>query len=412
MQPDLASHLQPGDRIVAGQGLGEPVALLSRLFEQIGDIPGLRYFGGMSMTKVLDTAPASLALRSFVAMGSNGPLIASGRMQLVPAQMSDLPGLFQFDEYRPDVVCVLVSPPDPDGFCSLGVESDYLWPALDQAQVVLAEINPRVPFVMGDTLIRRERIDGVVESERALPVYSREAPSAVEAAIAERVVALIEDGACLQIGIGRFADAVMEALCDRRDLGVHSGMVGDVLLDLVNAGIVTNRRKGIDEGLTVAGAILGSERCLEMAAKEPNLVLRSIDHTHSPAVLTALDNLVSVNSAIEVDLFGQVNAETASGRPVGAVGGSVDFMRAARLAPDGRSIVALPATSGKGAVSRIVPAVETVTALRSDVETVVTEFGTAHLRGLPLEDRVPLMIELAAPEHRDALRTAARAIGC
>jgi acetyl-CoA hydrolase len=303
-----------------------------------------------------------------------------------------------------------VSPPDADGLCSLGVESDYLWPALEHARVVLAEINPRVPFLGGDTLIPVERIDASIESDRPLPAYRREPPSATEAAIAERVVALVDDGACLQIGIGRFADAVMEALHDRRDLGVHSGMVGDVLLDLLAAGVISNRCKAIDEGLTVAGAVLGSERCLEMAAKEPSLVLRSIDHTHNPAVLGALDNLVSVNSAVEVDLFGQVNAETTSGRYVGAVGGSVDFMRAARLAPRGRSIVALPATSGRGAVSRIVPAVETVTALRSDVETVVTEYGTAQLRGLPLEDRVPLMIELAAPHHRDALRVAAKTL--
>lgn len=411
MTTDLARYVQPGDRIVAGQGMAEPTALLRELFAALASVPDLGYFAGMSMSDVLSGAPPSMELASFLGMGANTSLIATGRMRLVPCQMSELPALLTTGPYAPDVLAVLVSPPNSDGLCSLGLESDYLWPALHRCRVVLAEINERVPFIAGDTLIPMERFAATITTDRALPHYTAEIATEVERAIAAHVAGLIRDGSCIQVGIGRFADAVLEQLSGHRDLGVHSGMVGDQILELTRCGVITNRAKTVDAGLTVAGAVLGSERCVAMAQGDPMLRLRSLDHTHHPGVLAALDDLVSVNSAIEVDLFGQINAETAAGRYVGGVGGSADFMRGARMSHGGMSITALPSTGASGSKSRIVGNVETVTTSRSDIDTLVTEYGIARLTGVPLDQRAGRIIEVAAPAHREALRAEAKALG-
>ena len=402
--------VEPGDLVVAGQVLGEPVALLERLFARPAG-GGYRLFTGMSLTGVLDSAPPDVELCSFVGMGAAGVLIASGRMDLLPVHMSALPQLMTDGPLRPDVALVVVSPPDSDGLCHLGVQSDYIFAAVSSARVVLAEINPAVPRVAGDTAIPIERLDGVVHSDRPLPEYQRAEPSAVEQAIAERVAAFITDGACLQIGVGKLGEAVLAAVAGRRDLGFHAGMVGDTVLEMMRDGIITNRHKRIDTGLSVAGSILGSAGAIKLAAADPSLRLRSVAHTNNPAVIAALGDFVSVNSAVEVDLFGQVNTEVAGGRYVGGIGGSVDFLRGAAAADGGRSIVALEATARRGTVSRIVPEVARVTALRTDIDTVVTEHGTAELRGVSEGERARRLIAVAAPDHRPALERAAKELG-
>jgi acyl-CoA hydrolase len=203
---------------------------------------------------------------------------------------------------------------------------------------------------------------------------------------------------------------VLQAVADRRDLGVHSGTVGDTLLELMRDGVITNKAKEIDRGVTVAGSILGSARAVALAADEPNLALRAIGYTHDPACIAALSRFVCVNSALEVDLFGQINSETAGGRYVGAIGGSVDYLRSAVRGPEGRSIVALPAATPKGA-SRIVPRVERVTALGADVDVIATEHGVAELRGCSAGERARRLIAIAAPQARDGLRSAAADAG-
>lgn len=410
MSSAIARLLHPGDLLVAGQVLGEPTGLLTAIFEGRDTPDCLRLFAGMSLTSVLDKAPRSMLMSSFVGMGSNAALIGEGRMELLPCHMSDLHWAMAEGPLRPDVALILVSPPDADGRCSLGLASDYIWGAVHSARVVLAEVNPNVPRVAGDTTIEFDRIDGHVSTDRPLPEYRRAEPNRVEAGIAERVAAYVRDGSCIQIGVGRLGEAVLRAVSDRRDLGVHTGMVGETILEMARDGVVTNARKREDRGLTVTGSILGGRAAVQLAAADPGLRLRSVEHTHSASVIAGLDDFVCVNSAIQVDLLGQVNAEVLNNRYVGGIGGSVDYLRAAVRATGGRSIVALPAT-GRGAVSRIVGSVERVTALRGDVDVVATEHGVAELRGVSQGERARRLIEVAAPEHRERLRTEARALG-
>jgi acyl-CoA hydrolase len=404
----LLDTITPGALLVAGQVLGEPTALLDALFDE--PMPDVRLFTGMSLTSVLERAPAEASLLSFVGMGSNAKLLAQGRLSLIPCHMSELSWSMTAGPLRPDVALVLVSPPDSNGMCSLGVAADYIWPAVTAATVVLAELNENVPRIEGDTAIPFDRFERVVESGRKLPDYPRSRPSGTVELIAKRAAEFVRDGSCIQIGVGKLGDAVLAAAADRRELGVHTGMVGETILELVRDGVITNVRKTVDPGLTVAGSILGGPDAVAMAAATPGLRLRSVDHTHSATVISSLDDFLSVNSAIEVDLFGQVNAEVAGGRYVGGVGGSVDYLRPAVRAAGGRSVIALPATT-RGGISRIVARVERVTVARSDVDVVVTEYGAAELRGTSEGERAKRLIEIAAPEHRRGLRLAARDLG-
>ncbi|HWE68155.1 MAG TPA: acetyl-CoA hydrolase/transferase C-terminal domain-containing protein [Acidimicrobiales bacterium] len=411
MTSTMAALLAPGDVLVAGQALAEPETLLDRLFGDLNDTAGLRLFSGMSLTSAPGRVPPDVELLSFVGLGSNAALLASGRLGLLPCHMSDLSRILTSGPLQADVALVLVSPPNHDGFCSLGAGTDYMWPVTSRARVILAEVNSHVPFIKGDTAIAFERLDQVVYSERPLPEYGRRAPSATETAIAQRIVPHIRNGTCLQIGVGKLGEAILASLGQHSDLGVHAGMVGDTILELMRDGVVTNSKKSIDHGLTVAGSLLASQAGVHLAAQSPSLRLRSIDHTHDPAIISQLSDFLCINSAIEVDLFGQVNSEVVGGRYIGAVGGSVDFLRGATRSPGGRSIVALPSTAAGGASSRVVPRVQHVTALGSDVDIIVTEFGTAELRGVSQGERARRIIDLAAPHHRDPLRAAAAEMG-
>jgi acetyl-CoA hydrolase len=407
----IAGHIRPGDVAVVAQVLGEPTALLEELLAHAGELAGVTLFVGMSVTGVLTRVPPGVDLVSSVGMAPNSDLIAAERMRLVPCHMSELPWLLTKGPLRADVALVLLSPPDADGYCSLGVTSDYAWHAVQVAPVVLAEINDNVPVIAGDTRVHVSRLAYSVRTSRPLPEYHRATPTDLERRIAGHVAGYIRDGSCLQIGIGRLGEAVLQAVADRRDLGVHAGMVGDTILEMMRDGVITNARKGGgDAGLTVAGSVLGSSRAIALAARTPSLRIVSIAQTHDPARIEALPDFVCVNSALEVDLLGQVNTETAGGRYVGALGGAVDFLRAAARSPGGRSVVALPAATSRGR-PRIVDRVERVSALGADVDVIATEFGAAEVRGRSTAERARAIIEIAAPEQRETLRAAAAKAG-
>jgi acyl-CoA hydrolase len=300
-----------------------------------------------------------------------------------------------------DVGLVQVSPPDADGMCSLGVGVDYVADAIPHTPTLIAEINAQMPATLGTTPIPLDRFAATIATDRALPEDVLRAPSEADRVIAARIAGLIDDGDTVQLGVGSLGSAVLDALDCHQDLGIHTGMITDGLLRLIDKGVVTGKLKEIDTGLAVVGTALGSAELYKRAGDLPVRFLPT-SYTHAPQVLSQLRSLVSVNFAVEVDLTGQVGAEVSHGVYIGAVGGQVDFGRAAALTGK-RSIIALRATS-RG-TSTIKPALDggVVTTTRSDVDTVVTEYGVAHLRGCSLAERGRRLSAIAAPEFRDQL---------
>lgn len=392
--------------MLVAQGTGEPRALLEALIEQRHELPAVHVFVGASYTGLLQPEHTdALHVTSFGGIGRTGALTSAGVADIVPVHLGTLPALIRSGRLRVDVVLCQLSPSSPDGVHSLGLVVDYLPAAIAQARVVLAEVNPRVPYTFGETLVPAARVAAVVDDDRPLIAVALRPPLPEDERIAEHVAGLIPDGATVQAGIGGTPEAILERLGERRDLGIHSGLLSDAFVELIESGAVTNARKEVDTGITVAGTLLGTDRLYRWADRNPSLTLRSLDHTHAAGVLARLGALHAINSAIEVDLTGQVNAEVAGGRYIGAIGGQGAFARAAATAANGRSIIALPATAAGGSVSRIVARLTApvVTTARADADIVVTEHGIADLRGATLRQRRERMIAIAAPEVRDAL---------
>ena len=407
----LGRVLRRGDRIVIGQACGEPTTLIEALIEQGPAIGELSAFIATSFSGLLTPeATDSFTLSSMGAIGALRSLTREHRLSVIPVQVSQVGPLIEAGIIGCDVALVQVSPADGNGDHSFGLVSDHVQAAVATARVVVAEVNDRVPFTYGE-LLPAARIDAAVTVSRP-PV---EVPGAkigrTDEAIAAHAAAYVEDGAVLQTGIGAVPDAILRLLHDRRDLGVHSGMLGDGLVDLVEAGVVTNARKRIDTGVSVNGALIGTRRLYEFAHRNPQLSMRSTAYTHDPAVLARLDRLVTINSALEVDLTGQVNAEQSGAVYLGGTGGQVDFVRAGVRSPRGHSLIALPATARGGTISRITAQLSgPVTTARSEVDVIVTEFGAAELRGRSVAERARRLMAIAHPDFAEDLDRAAFAL--
>lgn len=407
---DLTQHLRPGDAIIWGQACAEPTTLLQMLQRQTSGMRGLSAFVGASFSNTLVPEHVGhIAMTSFGALGTNRRLVNAGLMQVIPCHVGLIGSYIEQGLIGCDVALLQLSPLGPDGRHSFGLSGDYVRIAADRARVVIAEINPSVPWLHGAPGLLPEEITVAIESNAAPVTVPAARVTDIDRAIAAHASAYIEDGSVLQMGIGGTPDAVMQSLHGRRDLGIHSGMVGDALVDLVQAGIVTNARKEIDRGISITGALIGSERLYRFADNNPALSLQPSSYTHDPAVLARLSRLVTINSAIEVDLTGQVNAEAIGADYLGGTGGQVDYVRAGHRSAGGHAIIALPA-SARGGISRIVAQLTgPVTTARSEVDVVITEHGAADLRGATLAERARRMINIAAPECREELVRAAHA---
>jgi acetyl-CoA hydrolase len=409
---DLTRYLRPGDHIVWGQACGEPTTLIEALLAQAEQIGDLSAFAATSFSGILDSAAAQkVSLSSMGAIGALRALTEAHRLRIVPCHVSQVGPLIAQGLIGCDVAFVQVSPPDKDGNHSFGVINDFIHAAVAKARVVIAEVNDQVPFTYGDVMLRADQIDGAVQVSRTPVEVTPVKITQTDQLIARNVARYIEDGAVLQVGIGAVPDAILRLLHDRRDLGVHSGMLGDAIVDLVEAGVVNNARKPIDAGISVTTALIGTKRLYQYADKNPSIALRSSLYTHDASVLARLPNLVTINSALEVDLTSQVNAEQSGEHYVGGTGGQVDFVRAGSRSRGGHSIIALPATAKGGKISRIAVALSgPVTTARSDVDVIVTEFGAAELKGRSIAERTRRLIEIAHPDFREGLDRAAHSI--
>lgn len=408
---DLSRYLKPGDHIILGQACGEPSSLIEVLIAQGAAIGNLSTFIATSFSGQFTPETAgAFALSSMGAIGALRSMTKVGKLAVIPAHVSQIGPMISAGIIPCDVAMVQVSPADADGNHSFGLISDHVEAAVAKARLVIAEVNDQVPYTLG-ALLPGSKIDVAMHVSRA-PVEVQAAKiSDIDMAIAQHCAQFIGDGAVIQTGIGAVPDAILRLLGDRQDLGVHSGMLGDGLIDLVEAGVITNARKAIDRGVSINGALVGTRRLYDWAHQNKAIRMCATSYTHDAAVLAQLERLVTINSALEVDLTGQVNAEQSGSAYLGGTGGQVDFVRAGARSAGGHAIIALSATAKGGAISKIVPTLAgPVTTARTEVDVIVTEFGAAELKGQTLAERTRRLIAIAHPDFRETLDRAAHDI--
>lgn len=406
MSIDLTQFIKPGDAVVWTQTTAEPLTLTEALVAQRHKIGPCSVFIGATYSQTLQPEHCDhLKLSTFGGFGLNSRLIDAQALDVIPLHCSTLGAMITQGDIPCDVAMLQLSPVGPDGKHSLGISADYMVEAARRASVVIVEINEQMPWTHTSSMLDGIPIHARIHSNRPL----LELPSArigeVEIQIAKLASSFIDDRAVLELGLGAIPEAILRALSDHHDLGIHTGVLGDAVIDLVHNGVITNAFKSLDAGKIVAASLLGTQRLYDFGHNNPLLDLRPYAYTHAFQNLSLIKNFTAINSAIEVDLTGQVNAESVHGRYVGATGGLVDFVRGALSAPEGRSIIVLPSSTKDGSLSRIVSQIKNgpVTCLRTDADIVVTEWGSAQLRGKTLSERVKAMISIAHPKHREKL---------
>lgn len=401
--------IQNGDRVVIGHAAGVPLAITDVMAEHKEDYRDVEIMQMVSMGNAKFAEPGTeghFHLNSMFLGAHSRQAVKEGRGDFTPCCFSEIPGLFR--DYLPvDVAIIIVTPPDKDGYCSCGISVDYTLPAARCAKRVIAQVNPRMPRTHGDTFLHVSEIDAFVEIEE--PVLELAIPKIgeVERAIGENCAKLVRDGDTLQLGIGGIPDAVLLFLKGKKDLGIHSEMISDGVVELIEAGVITNKRKTLHPGKTVVTFLMGTKRLYDYVDDNPSIYMCGVDYVNDPFVIAGNDNLISINSCIQVDLQGQVAAESAGLSQISGIGGQTDFVRGARRSKGGKSIMAIASTAKKGTVSKIVPFLDegaAVTTSRTDVDYVVTEFGIAALRGKSLKQRAAALIRIAHPDFRKGLR--------
>jgi acyl-CoA hydrolase len=408
---DVVARVGSGDRVFVHGAAATPVPLLEALAGR-DDIEGVRLYHLHTQGTASFFAPEvcrRLRSVSFFVGPDAREAVYAGRADFIPVFLSDIPSLLTSRAIPLDVAIVQLSPPDRHGMCSLGTSVDAARAAVDTARVVLAEINDRMPRTHGNTSVPLSRVDAFVHTNRPLAATRPAAPGDAERRIGELVAALVEDGATLQAGIGAIPDAVLARLGERSDLGVHTEMFSDGMLALIQRGVVTNRFKTVHQGRTVTSFVSGSEAVFDLVDDNAMIEFYGCDRTNDPHLIRQNPKVTAINSAIEVDLTGQVCADSLGHRIFSGIGGQMDFLRGAALSPGGKPIIALPSTAANGTISRIKAQLQPgagVVTTRGHVHWVVTEFGARNLHGLSLRERGEALIDLAHPDARGELRRA------
>jgi len=409
---DLPALLPAGSRILLGHSGAEPTGLLELLDGLAPRLAIDSTFIGLSLTDTLSGPSAQhLRLRALGGAGTNRRFARMGVLDILPCHYSLVPEMITSGKIGVDVALLQVSP-EANGLFNLGIVADYLATAAAVAPRNLVEVNEQMPRTFGDTEIGAERVEVVLRTSRPLIEQPPSRLTDIDRTIGANVARLVPDGATLQIGLGSIPDAALASLSGKRHLGIHSGVIGDGVIALIEAGVVTGRRKERDAGLVVTGSLLGTRRLYAWADLNASLRLRSSTYTHSADVLAGFETLITINSALEVDLTGQINAEVAADEHVGILGGHTDFVRAGARSPRGRSIVALPATALGGKASRIVAQLSrgVVSTSRGEADTIVTEYGIAELKGRTLRERARALIGIAHPDFRSDLERAGESL--
>jgi len=407
---EIVAHIKNGHTVFVSTGCAEPRTLVDALVENKESFLDVKLLGAVHVGEVRlvqQDMQNHFKVISFVPTARIASALWNRRADYIPCHAYRTPQLFTNGQYALDVALVQLSPPDRHGYCSFGISVDYTKLAAESAKLIIAEINENMPRTHGDSFIHISRIAYGLESSRDLLTVKRPPINDIGRSIGQYVSELIPCGATIQIGLGTVAEGVLNCLGDKKDLGIHSGLISDGVVDLVRKSVVNNTKKSIDQGKIVCGIVMGSRELYDFVHENPIISMKTVKYTHNIVNLTKIKNFVAINSAFEVDLSGQVNAEVLEGKNVSGIGGQSDFMRGASLSEGGKSIITLPSTDKKVSVSRIVPKLShsVVTTHRCDVDYVVTEYGVAYLRGKNLRDRARQLISIAHPKFRDELES-------
>ena len=408
---EAVKKIKSGDRVATSHSVGEPTFVIDAMIrnrEAYRDVE-IVHMVPMGSSEYAQAGMERYFRHNSVFVGTaTRQTIKAGHGDYTPCYFSQIPNLFS-RTLPLDVAIVHVSTPDEHGYCSCGVSVDYSKTAAEQAKFVIAQVNRHMPRTLGDTFLHVSRFDCIVEHDAPLIVLEPPKITSVERAIGEHCASLINDGDCLQLGIGAIPDAVLLFLKDKKDLGIHSEMFSDGVVELVEAGVINNQKKNFNKGASIATFLMGTQRLYDYVHNNPAVNMYPATYTNDPYIAGQNDNLVSINSCLQVDLLGQVCSEMIGYSQYSAVGGQVDFVRAAALSRGGRSIIAMPSTAASGRLSRIVSVLDegaAVTTSRNDVEYVITEYGIANLRYYTVRDRARALINIAHPKFRDELKEA------
>jgi len=401
--------VRSGDRVWIHEGCATPEILVKALLKRARELRNVEINHMLTLGSADYTRPEYEGhfRHSGLFLGANvREAVAEGRADYTPIFLSEIEELFSSGALPLDVAFIQVSPPDEHGYVSLGVGIDCTLTAARCARYVIAEVNQQMPRTLGDTFLHISKISAIVETSHPLPELQCPPFSPLQRRIAENVASLVPNGATLQIGIGGIPDAVLSCLRDRRDLGIHSEMCSDGVIPLIEAGIITGERKTLHRGKVVAGFVLGTKKLFEFVHENPIFEFHPTSYTNDPFVIAQNEKMVAINSAIQVDLTGQVCADSIGTKPYSGFGGQTDFVRGAARSKGGKPIIALPSTCKDGKVSRIAPMLDPgagVVTSRADVHYVVTEHGIAYLHGKTLRQRAEALIAIADPRFRDGL---------
>jgi acyl-CoA hydrolase len=411
---DAIDQLRNGDFIVVPTGVGEPPTLLTALSEQRRRFQDIKVAQILAVRKFDYFDPETVDHVRHMAFFFGGASRAGGQkgsVDFIPCSFSDIPVMIQRGQIPADVVFSMASPMDEKGFFSLSLGPDYTMAAVAKARAIVLEVNPNVPFAYGDCQVHVSQVSALVESSEPVMEVGLPKIGPVQQAIGKYVADMIDDGSTLQIGYGGIPDAVVMQLTAKHDLGVHTEMIGDGIMTLVESGAITNRKKNYLPGKMVATFALGSQKLYQFMERNPSIEMHPVDFTNDPYLAAQNDKLVSINATLQIDLLGQCGSESLGPLPYSGTGGQVDFVRAANRSRDGKSFIVLPSTAKDDTLTRIVPMLTQgthVTTGKNDVNYVVTEFGVAQLRGKSARQRAQELIAIAHPDFRAELTDGAR----
>jgi len=407
--------IKSGDKVAFAHAAAEPVRLVEAMVKNASAYKGVEICHMVTLNKGEYSKPEykdNFTFNGWFASTSTRDSITQGHGNFTPVFFHEIPTLIRRGILEVDVFMVMVSPPNKHGYCSIGVSSDYSLQGSKTAKIVLAEVNDQVPVVFGDTFLHVSEIDKFVETSFPMPELGLPTIGDIERAIGQNCAELIEDGSTLQLGIGAIPDAVLHFLKDKKELGIHSEMISDGVVELVEAGVVTCSQKSINRGKITVAFLMGTKRLYDFADNNPGLELRTVDYTNNPTVIAQNSKLVCINSCLEVDFMGQVVSDSIGTRQFSGVGGQVDFVRGAAMSTDGlgKAIIAMPSVTVKkdgSMISKITPYIThgaAVTTSRNDVDYIITEHGIARMKGKTLQQRARNLIEVAHPSFRDELK--------